>query len=201
MIGYHDEVPKTLGYCHLAAITVDFLYGDAAPQVFFETTVEGDTLPNVVDHWEELEEGGERWTAVFRHAHLEKLEVMTCCVSLRYLHLASVDELQEPGGILEGDVRQEQHLVAPVLLLEQPLQRFDINLKFSWPQDLVHLEELGDGGNNGAVSEQDGGVAADEGQVTVAGKAKIAKIANIANIAKIKKIKKIAKFFLVGWKV
>ena len=123
---------------------------------------------------------------------------MTCCVSLRYLHLASVDELQEPGGILEGDVRQEQHLVAPVLLLEQPLQRLDINLKISRPQDLVHLEELGDGGNNGAVSEQDGGVAADEGQVTVAGKAKIAKIANIANIAKIKKIKKIAKFFLVG---
>ena len=63
-------------YCHLAAITVDFLYGDAASQVFFETTVEGDTLPNVVDHWEELEEGGERWTAVFRHTHLKKLEVM-----------------------------------------------------------------------------------------------------------------------------
>ena len=116
-------------YCHLAAITVDFLYGDAASQVFFETTVEGDTLPNVVDHWEELEEGGERWTAVFRHAHLKKLEVMTCRVSLRYLHLASVDELQEPGGILDGDVRQEQHLVAPVLLLEQPLQRLDIKLE------------------------------------------------------------------------
>ena len=47
-----------------------------------------------------------------------------------YLHLASVDELQEPGGILDGDVRQEQHLVAPVLLLEQPLQRLDIKLKF-----------------------------------------------------------------------
>ena len=34
------------------------------------------------------------------------------------------------------------------------------------------------------MSEQDGGVAADEGQVTVAGKAKIVKVANIANIAK-----------------
>ena len=62
-------------------------------------------------------------------------------------------------------------------------------IKSSSSQDLVHLEELGDGGNNGAVSEQDGGVAADEGQVTVAGKAKIKKI------KKITKIKKTANFF------
>ena len=38
------------------------------------------------------------------------------------------------------------------------------------------------------MSEQDGGVAADEGQVTVAGRAKIANIAKITKITKIAKV-------------
>ena len=38
----------------LAAIPVDPLYGDSAPQVFLEAAVEGDALPDVVDHREQL---------------------------------------------------------------------------------------------------------------------------------------------------
>ena len=34
----------------LAAISVNPLYGDPAPEVFLEATVEGDALPDVVDH-------------------------------------------------------------------------------------------------------------------------------------------------------
>ena len=57
-------------YLHLAAIPVDPLYGDPATQVLLEPAVEGDALPDVVDHREELEEGGERWPTIFWHAHL-----------------------------------------------------------------------------------------------------------------------------------
>ena len=71
------DVTKGFIYClykhlspDLAAIPVNPLYGDPAPQVFLEPAVEGDALPNVVDHREELKEGGECWPTIFRHAHL-----------------------------------------------------------------------------------------------------------------------------------
>ena len=57
-------------HLHLAAIPVHPLDGDPAPQVLLEPAVEGDALPDVVDHREELKEGGERWPTIFRHAHL-----------------------------------------------------------------------------------------------------------------------------------
>ena len=73
------DVTKGFIYClykhlspDLAAIPVDPLYGDPAPQVFLEPAVEGDALPDVVDHGEQLEEGCERWPTIFRHAHLSK---------------------------------------------------------------------------------------------------------------------------------
>ena len=55
---------------YLAAIPIDPLYGDPAPQVFLEPAVEGDVLPDVIDHGEELEQGRERWPTILRHAHL-----------------------------------------------------------------------------------------------------------------------------------
>ena len=65
----------TIFYLHLAAIPVHPLDGDPAPQVLLEPAVEGDTLSDVIDHREELKEGGERWASIFRHAHLGHLMV------------------------------------------------------------------------------------------------------------------------------
>ena len=48
--GMMSDIVLTIVNLHLAAIPVNPLYGDAAPQVLLEPAVERDALADVVDH-------------------------------------------------------------------------------------------------------------------------------------------------------
>ena len=109
-------------HLHLAAIPVHPLYGDPAPQVLLEPAVEGDALSDIVDHREELEEGSERWPTIFRHAHLRQNVRIGFNRAVFSVHLSSVDKLEKPSAVLEGDIWQQEHLVPPIFLLQQTLQ-------------------------------------------------------------------------------
>ena len=113
-----SDIVLTSVNLHLAAIPVNPLYGDAAPQVLLEPAVERDALADVVDHWEQLKEGSEGRTTILRHAHLSLGKVRSGWYGQRkFFYLSSVDKLQKASAVLEGNIWQKQHLVSPVFLL------------------------------------------------------------------------------------
>ena len=114
-----SDIVLTSVNLHLAAIPVNPLYGDAAPQVLLEPAVERDALADVVDHWEQLKEGSEGRTTILRHAHLSFGKDRSGWSNLfrgSFFYLSSVDKLQKASAVLEGNIWQKQHLVSPVFL-------------------------------------------------------------------------------------